>query len=195
MIENTNISILLLGECCVGKTSYIIKLINNIFYDDYAGTIGTDFFYTTIKIKKKSYNIYFNDASGDKQFDKIVSSIYDKMDCFIIMYDIQNIESFSMIYYWYEQIHKSLQWRLEQKQFAGSDKYIYNPVILLLGNKFDDDLKERYISYQSAKMYAEDMGMFYDEISVKNNTNINDSFVNFIKKYLKGIKKDDCFIS
>lgn len=177
MCESTKISIMLLGNCQVGKTSYAIKLTSGMYYDDYAGTIGSDFSYLSMYVRKKNYNIHIHDTSGNNIFETILLPIYRKVYYYIIMYDITNVDSFSSIYDWYQNIQKYTENFEESK-------------ILLLGNKFDSNLNERYISFNSVNAYAKSMNMYYDEISVKDNNNIRESLYNFIRQVAKEKEKE-----
>jgi len=118
------ISIMVLGDCNVGKTSYVVKLCNDVFYDDYAGTIGCDFHHTFVDIDKKTYPIEIHDTSGNEIFNNILLPIYQKVDCYIIIYDVTNIQTLNGTLKWYDKI-KDNNTKLKK--------------ILLLGNKIDID--------------------------------------------------------
>ncbi|ATZ81047.1 rab domain-containing protein [Bodo saltans virus] len=165
--------ILFLGDKQVGKTSFIIKLIHDRFYNDYAGTIGCDFFFTTIEMNNKIINIEIYDASGDNIFDNIVESMYTKADCYVIMFDIQNIDSFCSINIWHDKIllHKK------------------NCPILLIGNKFDIEFNDRYIKYNAMIEFAKEKKMFYKEVSVKDNIDVYNSIYEFIENIMPNNKK------
>ena len=51
--NNTTVRILLLGNSAVGKTSLILRYIENKFYDSYITTVGIDFRKKDIKIDGK----------------------------------------------------------------------------------------------------------------------------------------------
>lgn len=168
-MNNKNINIMFIGEQKVGKTSYIIKLTQNRFDDVHTETLGVDFFYTHIAIKKKNYSLHIYDASGSSMFEKMVNGVYSKIDAFVIMYDVTNKISFDNVPKWYAKIKTN---------------NIYNNIpILLLGNKIDLlSLFDRCISLDNIKKYTLITNMLYDEISAKNDDMLHKPLEILLKK-------------
>jgi small GTP-binding protein len=179
MDEIKTISMMIIGEPNVGKTSYYFRLSQDIFYEEHIETLGVDFFYTNFSIKNKKYNINFYDASGSQTFENMVSSMYSKMNCIIIMYDVTNLESFHYIPIWYDRIKSNIP---------------YDIPIFLLGNKIDL-LKQnkRCISQNILEKYIKMCDVEYIEISVKENKNIKKSIEKIIKK-TTGDNDNTCII-
>jgi small GTP-binding protein len=177
-----NISIMIIGEPSVGKTSYYLKIARNIFYDEHIETLGVDFFYTSIIIKNKKYNINFYDASGSNIFENMVSSMYIKMDAIIIMYDVTDEVSFRNIPIWYDRVKSNV---------------IYDIPIFLIGNKIDLlKTNKRCISQDVIDKYIDMYSIKYIEISVKENINIRKSIEKIISKISdKNKNKKSCIIS
>jgi small GTP-binding protein len=175
MNNNESISIMIIGQPNVGKTSYYFQLAQNKFYEEHIETLGVDFFYTNFSIKNKNYKINFYDASGSEMFEKMVSSMYSKMDAIIIMYDVTNLDSFHYIPIWHDRIKSQ----------------VYDDIpVFLLGNKID--LLNKPKSNTSQKIidkYIKMCDLELIEISVKENKNVEKSFEKIINKIV-GNKKD-----
>ena len=91
------ISIMVLGNSSVGKTSFILRFTENEYKDTYISTIGIDFKIKYIKINDIRYKVLFYDTAGQERFHSIAPSIIKKVHGIIIMYDITDILSFDSI--------------------------------------------------------------------------------------------------
>ena len=172
------ITVMLLGDPCVGKTSFVHRLLNDIFFEDYCSTIGYDFHYGTFAINKNTdadNRVHIYDTSGDHIMSTVISSIYKKADCYIIMFSLQNPESFYHAHDWYGSIDP------EHRKHAN---------ILLCGNNHSNG-GARFMTHKSLTEYAKHMGMTYAEIDVRNNTNIQHAFTTFLSNYVKSNNNND----
>ena len=85
------------------------------------------------------------------------------------MYDITNRNSFESIKNWLIEVEKH------------ADKNIYK---VLIGNKIDLE-KDRDITYNEGKEYAESEGMKFIETSAKDGSNIEEAFELITKEIIK----------
>ena len=65
------LKILILGDSGVGKTSILIKYINNKFDESHIATIGVDYMDKTIKYKNINVKLQIWDTSGQEKLVKI----------------------------------------------------------------------------------------------------------------------------
>lgn len=149
------VKIILLGNVSVGKTTFCNVLKKKEFNYNYHSTIGVDF-HTIYYKKNKKYRIQIWDTAGQEKFRSLVSCYFKKTDSIIIMFDINDIQSYNDIIYW--------------REFANIHANPHSPIILL-GNK--SDLVER-ADMEKIRNYADMQKMPFHIMSVKTNKNFDD---------------------
>ena len=168
------ITIMTLGKCSVGKSSFILRFTENRFENTYLTTVGLDFRFRLVNIKDIQYKVLFYDTVGQEKYHSIAPNIIKKANGIIIMYDITNKSTFDSI----PEILKTIE---EEK---GKDF----PMILI-GNKIDLEI-ERLIKKEEAEELAEKYGMEFFEISNKEGINIEKAGLSIVKKILEK-RQDD----
>ena len=168
------ISIMVLGNSSVGKTSFILKFTENEYKEIYISTIGIDYKIKYIKINDIQYKVLFYDTAGQERFHSIAPNIIKKVHGIIIMYDITDILSFDSIREIIESINEE-----KGKDFP----------MILIGNKIDLE-NEREIKKEEAEELAEKYGMEFFEISNKEGIKIEKAGLSIVKKILEK-RQDD----
>jgi len=168
------ITIMTLGKCSVGKSSFILRFTENRFENTYLTTVGLDFRFRLVNIKDIQYKVLFYDTVGQEKYHSTAPNIIKKANGIIIMYDITNKSTFDSI----PEILKTIE---EEK---GKDF----PMILI-GNKIDLEI-ERLIKKEEAEELAEKYGMEFFEISNKEGINIEKAGLSIVKKILEK-RQDD----
>ena len=165
-----------LGNTSVGKSSFIIKYIENKFTYNYIATLGLDFKQKKIKLKDgKDIRLRIFDTAGQERFKNIQASYYKGANGILVVYDITNRESFENLNSWLIEIEKN------------ANKNVYK---LLIGNKCDLEEK-RKVSYQEGKDFAASNGMQFIETSAKADTKVKDAFELLTQEIIKStITKD-----
>ena len=152
--------VLLLGNSDVGKSSIILRYVDQTWSDIFVPTIGVDFKVKTLEIDKKNVKMQIWDTAGQERFRTVVSSYFKGSHGIFIIYDITNRESFKNLENWLGEIEKN-----------ASEKVLK----ILIGNKCDLE-EERDIQFEEGQAFANRNGMQFIETSAKNNTNINEAF-------------------
>ena len=155
-IENeTQITILTLGEKAVGKTSLVLKYTDNTFNEKYISTIGIDSKDKYLKKNGENFKLRLVDPST-----LVINQNLINLECdgIIFLYDITNKNSF-------DKISKYIE--------IFQDKKGKNFPMILLGNKIDKEEEERKISKEAGEELAKTKGINFSEISVKEGTNVN----------------------
>jgi len=157
--KNENcIKILLLGDSKVGKSSLLFKYSDGTFSDSYLSTQGIDM--KTKKIDGINLNMQLWDTSGKERFRTLTSSYYNKAKGILVVFDITNLDSFGNVRKWIQDI----------KRYAMEDVSL-----ILIGNK-SDLVKERRVSFQDGKEFAEEYGIKYIETSAKSSEGLDNAF-------------------
>ena len=154
--------ILTVGEFNVGKTSLILRFINDTFIETYMPTIGVDFFYKILDIENKIIAAQIWDFYSSEQFKRLPLSYYRNVLGIIIAYDITEIKSFEKLKNWINDIkmyaHKKVR-------------------LVLVGNKCD--LSNRRITEEEGKKLADELDAKFFETSAKTGYNVNEAY-NFL---------------
>ena len=153
--------LLLIGDSGVGKSCLLLRFADDTYTETYISTIGVDFKIRTIEIAGKSVKLQIWDTAGQERFRTITSSYYRGAHGIIVVYDVTDKASFSNVKQWLQEI----------------DRYACENVNkLLIGNKCDLTTK-KVVDYNTAKEFADGLGIPFLETSAKNATNVEQSFV------------------
>ena len=154
------LKILILGDSGVGKTSILIKYINNKFDESHIATIGVDYMDKTIKYKNINVKLQIWDTAGQERFRNVISSYFKGAHGILLIYDITARDSFKELENWLGEVERNA-----------------TPQVLkiLIGNKCDLD-EQRQITVDEGEAFAARNGMKFIETSAKNNTNVNEAF-------------------
>ena len=173
--NKVDIKIITLGDSHVGKSSLIVKYIDNKFSNAYMSTIGFDLKHKQINLKDGTEaKIMIYDTAGQERFKSLAANYIKKANGILLVYDIADHSTFENIGMWMESI-------TEEK----GDKL----PIVLVGNKADLE-DERQVSYKEGKDLAENKGFHFYETSCKNGANVTECFLDLAELvYEKSGKK------
>ena len=168
MTTNNDIKIVTLGNTSVGKSSFIIKYIENKFTYNYIATLGLDFKQKKIKLKDgKDVRLRIFDTAGQERFRSVSVSFIKKADGIILIYDISNRETFESIGEWIKNIRE-----------IGKELL---PVVLV-GNKCDLPEEERKVTLIEGKEKADQFKIQFFETSCKDGINIKEAFDKIVEE-------------
>ena len=161
--------IVTLGDGQVGKTSIIIRYIDNSFSSNYLSTIGID-----SKIKKvilsngEEIKVKISDTAGQERFKSIASNYMKKANGVVLVYDITNEKSFQGIDKWISEI--------------SGDGNNLKPMILI-GNKADME-NNRAVSKQEGEDLAKKYcgGIHFYETSCKTGVNVDIAITDLVNQ-------------
>jgi len=163
---------LLIGNPEVGKTSLLCRFTDNKF--DQKPDLIADGHRTGEIVFERSNgtkticSIDVWDTAGQEKFRTITSSFYDRSDGIMVVYDILDKSTFDALDQWFQE--------------AG--RYARDANLLLVGNK-TDKITERTVPFDSAKRFAEKIGIPYIETSPLNGNNVQEAFRLLAKEVLK----------
>ena len=152
--------LLLIGNSNVGKSSLLLRFVDDIWNDTFVPTIGVDFKIKTFDIDEKKIKMQIWDTAGQERFKNIIASYYRGAHGILLIYDVTDKDSFKNLSNWIIEIEKNAN---------------KNVLKLLIGNKTDLEDK-RVITYNQGKEFADGYGLKYIETSAKKNLNVNEAF-------------------
>eukprot|EP00250_Pteridium_aquilinum_P004010 c14263_g1_i2 orf=189-797(+) len=153
--------LLLIGDSGVGKSCLLLRFADDSYLESYISTIGVDFKIRTVELDSKTIKLQIWDTAGQERFRTITSSYYRGAHGIIIVYDVTDQESFNNVKQWLNEI----------------DRYASENVNkLLVGNKSDLTAK-KVVDTQTAKAFADEIGIPFLETSAKNASNVEEAFM------------------
>ncbi|ALC49624.1 Rab21 [Drosophila busckii] len=156
-----NFKAVLLGEGCVGKTSLVLRYMEDKFNTQHLSTLQASFVTKKVSLpdeRRAQLNIW--DTAGQERFHALGPIYYRGSDGALLVYDITDQDSFQ----------KVKSWVRELKQMRGSEISL-----IIVGNKTDLE-EQRAVSYETALRYAQTVGAQYVETSAKENEGVSELF-------------------
>lgn len=99
--------IIIAGSSGVGKSSVLLRFVDNIYSDNLLSTIGVDFKFKTLDLKGKKIKLQIWDTAGSEAFRSIVSAYYRGADAVVLIYAIDDKLSFRELdKYWINEVNK-----------------------------------------------------------------------------------------
>ena len=165
----------LIGDSSTGKTSILLRFIDDYFTEDTKSTIGVDFKLVSLELEPNIYaKMQIWDTCGSERFKSLTSSFIKTCVAFILVFDLTRKNTFQNIEHWIKIIKENT-----------SPKFL-----ILVGNK--SDLKEqRNIDKEIILNYCEKNLFNYMEISAKNNLNVEKLFKEVAYQLYTDIKKNE----
>ena len=185
------LKIAVLGQSMVGKSALTFRFINNKFPTEHDTTIE-DSYSIPAKIDDIQCQLEILDTAGQDDYQTMLDTWINSADGFILVYSIDNKESFESTKTRYDRIMK-----LKEGQKVS---------IIVVGNKCDLEDK-RQVTKDEVEKYCKGNKINFLEASALNTINVKESFLtvargllqlNFPEKYTKsdgniGKKKCGCF--
>ncbi|KAJ3452091.1 ras-related protein rab-5c [Anaeramoeba flamelloides] len=168
--EHIIIKIVMLGQCGTGKTSIVIRFVQNEFKENTKPTVGANFFLRSMNFEDQNFCLRLWDTSGQEKFDSLTPLYYRNANIAILVYDVKSISSLEKVKYWVKEIKNNVK---------------VMPLLLIVGNKMDEYIEEYdYETVERAKVIAQKMGIGVAQASAKTGEGINEIFENITQKLI-----------
>ena len=165
----------LIGDSATGKTSILLRFIDDYFTEDTKSTIGVDFKIVSLLLEPKVYaKMQIWDTCGSERFKSLTSSFIKTCSAFILVFDLTRTSTFQNIEHWIRTIKENT-----------SPKFL-----ILIGNK-SDLVEQRALNKDFILEYCQKHFFNYLEISAKNNSNIEIMFKEVAYQLYMDIKKKE----
>ncbi|KAK4156054.1 ras family-domain-containing protein [Chaetomidium leptoderma] len=174
---SSSVKLVLLGEAAVGKSSLVLRFVNNDFQENKEPTIGAAFLTQKCNLPTRTIKFEIWDTAGQERFASLAPMYYRNAQAALVVYDLTKPTS----------LIKAKHWVAELQRQASP-----GIVIALVGNKLDlttdgtgsgdaedageDSGDARKITTEDAKSYAEEEGLLFFETSAKTGYNVTEVF-------------------
>lgn len=158
--------VVLLGEGRVGKTSLVLRYVQNTFSETQPATIQASYLTKRITVDGKTINLAIWDTAGQERFDALGPIYYRDADAALLVFDITDVDSFQRVKKWVKEL----------KKMAGKEI-----VIVVASNKIDRE-RERQVPAEEAEQYAKSIDGHLIGTSAKLNKGVEQAFLHIARK-------------
>jgi len=173
------LKIIVLGESGVGKTSLLIRYVENRFTLNTKSTIGANFLTKRMELDDKVATCQIWDTAGQERFQGLGTAFYRGSDGVVFVFDVTQRKSFEEL----EQWKKAFLIQVGQE---GNDKF---PMIIL-ANKVDLE-NQREVSQKEMKDWCAKNNLHWFETSAKEGANVDRAFEEIARLVISNMKPED----
>ena len=168
MSDEVILKFLILGDITVGKTTLLLKYIDNFTPEIYISTLGVDYKTKNIVFNGIKVSLQIWDTAGQERYKVITKSFVKGTDGIIFMYDITQKESFINIKKWIEET---------EGENPGDVKKI------IVGNKIDKE-EDRQVTDEMKEKLNKEVDIDLIEVSAKKGIDVDKVFDILVEKIL-----------
>eukprot|EP01115_Flamella_aegyptia_P001101 TRINITY_DN116_c0_g1_i2.p1 TRINITY_DN116_c0_g1~~TRINITY_DN116_c0_g1_i2.p1 ORF type:complete len:198 (-),score=88.08 TRINITY_DN116_c0_g1_i2:72-665(-) len=178
MRKSVLFKVVVLGESGVGKTSLLLRYIENKFTLNTKSTIGSDFLSKDIEVDGRPVTLQIWDTAGQERFQGLGTAFYRGADGAMFVFDYGRKKTFDELAAW-------------KKAFLIQIGQENNPdfPIVIVGNKMDLENKE--VTKKEAQDWCYSQNLPFYETSAKESVNVEKSFDQIAKLVLSKTKEED----
>ncbi|KAE8150136.1 small GTPase superfamily, partial [Aspergillus avenaceus] len=119
---SSSVKLVLLGEAAVGKSSLVLRFVNNDFQENKEPTIGAAFLTQKCSLPTRTIKFEIWDTAGQERFASLAPMYYRNAQAALVVYDVTKPSSLTKAKHWVAEL---------QRQASPGI------VIALVGNKLD----------------------------------------------------------
>mmetsp|Transcript_105979 Transcript_105979/g.187694 ORF Transcript_105979/g.187694 Transcript_105979/m.187694 type:complete len:216 (-) Transcript_105979:164-811(-) len=142
--------VVLIGDSSVGKSALVTRFVQNQLPVASKATVGIAFFKQIVvdPDTNEEYTLQIWDTAGQEKFQSVTTHHYRAADGALLVFDTTNEASFRNLDRWLNELYENTE---------------PSVVVTLVGSKVD--LKNRVVTEERARAYANQHGLLYAETS------------------------------
>jgi small GTP-binding protein len=98
--------VLLVGDPAVGKTSLILRFVEDRFDKEYKASIGVDIMSRAINIEDKVARLVIWDIASQEKFRRFRSSFYQQANGILVVFDLTRRETLENVDGWVQEVRE-----------------------------------------------------------------------------------------
>ncbi|KAF0910411.1 hypothetical protein E2562_002876 [Oryza meyeriana var. granulata] len=167
--HGVSFKLVLLGDGRVGKTSLVLRYVNDVFSDKQEATVQASYLTKRLVVEGVPVTLSIWDTAGQEKFHALGPIYYRDADAALLVYDITDNDTFLRV----------TKWVKELKQMANKD------IVMAIAANKSDLVRLKNIDTHDAASYAESIGAPLFVTSAKAGTGIDDIFSDIARRLLE----------
>jgi len=168
--------VVLLGDTGVGKTCVVVQFVEQKFSPHTPLTIGASFLTKTLCLEGSKIRLQLWDTAGQERFRSLAPMYYRGAEVALLVYDVASEDSFVRVKEWVKELRTNIFEEI---------------TLVLVGNQIDKLYRE--VPTMEAGEYAHSIHALFFEVSAKNNTGIDEMFLEIAKRILQRHNPSDFY--
>ncbi|XP_010921080.1 uncharacterized protein [Elaeis guineensis] len=169
---NLTFKLVLLGDGRVGKTSLVLRYVNNSFSEKQQATVQASYLTKRLVIEGVPITLSIWDTAGQERFHALGPIYYRDADAALLVYDITDNDTFVRVRKWVKEL----------QQMASK-----NIIMTIAANK-SDLVRSKKFDIQEAESYAAAIGSKLFLTSAKSGTGVEEAFLDIATRLLQNKK-------
>lgn len=165
----TVLKLLIIGESNVGKSSILLRFIEDEFHENMQSTVGMDYKTKQITIDGNAVKLAIWDTAGQERFRTLTPSYYRDGQGAILMYDVTDRQTFLKLDTWLNELNT----------YCNKTDIVK----MVVGNKID--LPNREVSTEEGLQFARRYQTLYIESSAKTADGVKCCFEELVQKIIQ----------
>jgi Ras-related protein Rab-5C len=200
---SSSVKLVLLGEAAVGKSSLVMRFVNNDFQDNKEPTIGAAFLTQKCNLPTRTIKFEIWDTAGQERFASLAPMYYRNAQAALVVYDITKPSSLTKAQHWVAELQRQASPGIVMA-LVGNKSDLANPSSDDnddesgdveadgggrdtasgdgLNAEEDESTDARKVPIKVAKAYADEEGLLFFETSAKTGSNVADVFTAIANK-------------
>ncbi|KAL4945012.1 hypothetical protein BDV06DRAFT_185783 [Aspergillus oleicola] len=191
---SSSVKLVLLGEAAVGKSSLVLRFVNNDFQENKEPTIGAAFLTQKCSLPTRTIKFEIWDTAGQERFASLAPMYYRNAQAALVVYDVTKPSSLTKAKHWVAELQRQASPgivialvgnKLDLTNDGGETQTETEPETNAEGEDGGENQEDqedntpgdaRKVSTREANTYAEEESLLFFETSAKTGLNVVDVF-------------------
>ncbi|KAI9872956.1 MAG: hypothetical protein M1830_001031 [Pleopsidium flavum] len=185
---SSSVKLVLLGEAAVGKSSLVLRFVNNDFQENKEPTIGAAFLTQKCNLPSRTIKFEIWDTAGQERFASLAPMYYRNAQSALVVYDLTKPTTLTKAKHWVAELQRQASPGIvialvgnkldltSESNGSASENGASEGEGEELGGEGEGQGDARKVSTREAKEYAEEEGLLFFETSAKTGLNVSEVF-------------------
>jgi len=101
--EGVTLKVAMIGDAAVGKTSLMVKYVEDTWDEDYVGTLGVNFLEKVVTVRGTEVTFSIWDLGGQREFMNMLPLVCNEAAAILFMFDLTRLNTLNSVKEWYRQ--------------------------------------------------------------------------------------------